>query len=386
MNTSLFSQIIRLLPREIFHRIVKRHESNRSIKSFTTWDHLLTMLFCQFSKAKSLREIENGLRSCEGKLNHLGMTSAPTRSNLSYCNANRTWMVFEEMFHAVLAKCRSLGCGPRKRRFTFKNKLYSLDATLIQVCLSIFDWAHYRKTKGAVKLHLLLDHDGYLPCFANITDGSVHEIHEARALKLKPGSFIVMDRGYNDYELFHTWTRDKVNFVTRMKDNARYRVLETRKTKTNSPIISDEIIEFDSSVSFAKCPVSLRRVVAWDKNTDQEAAFLTNNKTLEPEIVAEIYRDRWEIEKFFRAIKQNFRIKTFVGTSLNAVMIQIWTALIAILLVKYLQYQSSWDWSISNLTALLMMNLFIHKNLFRWLENPFHEEPDPPSEQILLKF
>lgn len=227
---------------------------------------------------------------------------------------------------------------------------------------------------------------GYLPCFVHVTEGKVHEVNVARTLELPQDSIVAMDRGYNDYELFLNWTKKGIWFVTRMKDNARYRVIHSNPFPHGSRIISDEVIEFSLNSSHEKCPIPLRRVVAMDDNDDGEVVFLTNNMKLDAQTIADIYRERWRIETFFRTIKQNFRIKSFVGTSFNAVMIQIWTALIAILVVKMLMLRSSFDWSLSNLVALLSMNLFIHKDLIRWLNEPYYQLPPPEDVQLQIAF
>ena len=236
-------------------------------------------------------------------------------------------------------KCRGLTQG--RKKFRFKNKLFSLDATVIELCVSLFDWAKYRQTKGAVKLHLLLDHEGYLPVFAHITEGKVHEIKIAREVSLPRGSIVVIDRGYVDYKLFGRWTEEGIYFVTRQKDNADYRVVEQRQLPYGRNILKDEVIELRGFYSQQKCAYRLRRIEVWDEENEQVMVMVTNHLSFGSTTIASIYRDRWQIEIFFKTIKQNLRIKTFVGTSSNAVMIQIWTALIAILLLKYLKFCST---------------------------------------------
>jgi hypothetical protein len=225
---NIFGQILKIIDRNDFVKIVAKYSSDKHSKGFNSWDHFVSMIFCQLAMAKSLREICDGLRSCAGKINHLGMFRLPTKSNLSYVNTHRSSELFEALFYLVLTKMQAEQF-PRKKKFRFKNKLYSYDATTIDLCLSLFDWAHYRKTKGAVKLHLLLDHDGYLPTFITITDGKTHEVNMARELKVAPGSIIALDRGYNDYKLFNDWTESGVWFVTRMKTNAAYDILEKQQ-------------------------------------------------------------------------------------------------------------------------------------------------------------
>ena len=282
-------------------------------------------------------------------------------------------------------QCHTHVAGGKK--FRFKNKLVSLDSTTIDLCLSIYDWAHFRRTKGAVKLHLVLDHDGYLPSFAVITEGKVSDVKVAHLLQFAPGTIVVDDRGYNDYRLFGTWTSNGVYFVTRMKGNALYRVIETKVVPQNRNIIKDEIILLTGVKAGEKCPYPLRRVEVYDAKKEQTLIFLTNNLKLGATTIAAVYKDRWQIELFFKALKQNLKIKTFVGTSANAVKIQIWTALITMLILRYLQLRSKFKWSLSNLVALLRMNLFTHRDLWAWLNKPFDVVTVPyVQEQIKLGF
>ena len=301
-TSSLFSQLLSLVDRNRFAKLVRETGSERRSKGFASWDHFIAMLFCQLAQAKSLREIDGGLKSCEGKLQHLGMEGAPGRSTLSYANANRSADLFEKLFYQVLGGVTPHAPG---KKFRFKSKLYSLDSTVIELCASMFDWAKFRATKGAAKLHLLLDHDGHLPSYARITEGRFYDFDASRRI-------------------------------------------DTR----------------------------FRRVIVWIEEKGEEMELLTNRFDLAAETIAEIYRQRWQIELFFKTIKQNLRIKTFVGTSANAVRIQIWTALIAMLLLKLLQFRSRIDWSLSNLVALLRWNLFTHKNLWKWIDEPFLPPPE----------
>jgi hypothetical protein len=315
--------------------MVKETGSERHARGFTSWSQFISMMFCQLGRANSLREISGGLRSCEGKLKHLGIT-APSHSTLSYANEHRPWELYQRLFLKFLERCRGQ-ISPCERKFRFKNKLISLDASVINLCLGMYDWAHYRRTKGAVKLHLLLDHDGYLPAFAVITEGKTSDIAIARQLHFEPYTIVVDDRGYNDYELWGSWTDQHVYFVTRMKDDAVFEVLSSNHLPRNRHILKDENIELGRLQSYLKCPYQLRRIEYYDPISQQVLVFLTNHVHLAASTVAAIYKDRWQIELFFKAIKQNLKIKTFVGTSANAVKIQIWTALIAMLLLRFLQ-------------------------------------------------
>ena len=355
-------------------------------KRFTTWTHFVSMLFCQLAQAKSLREICGGLACTVGKLKHLGVLLAPNKSTLSYANKQRPWEFFRDLFYQTLASCRSM--APAKHRFRFKNKLLSLDATTISLCLSLFPWAKFRRTKGAVKLHLLQDHDGYLPTFALITEAKLHDVNMARQVPLARGSIIAVDRGYNDYDLFFQWTLQGIFFVTRLKDNAVFDILEERSVPQNRNILEDQLIILRGLTSLQKYPIPLRRVVVWDEVNGREIVLLTNHMEFGPTTISAIYKERWQIELFFKAIKQNLKVKTFVGTSENALQIQIWTALIAMLLLKFMQFKSKFGWALSNLVAFIRWNLFTYRDLWAWLDNPFDIpplEPDPVQYSLFDK-
>ena len=374
-SCSMFSQILKLIPRIEFERLVKMTNAEHATKGFSSWGQFVAMLFCQLGRAHSLREIEGGLKSCEGKLSHLGI-EAPARSTLAYANAHRPWQLFEKVFYQLYEKIAAQTTG--RHKFRFKNKLVSIDSTVIDLCLSMYDWAKYRQTKGAVKLHLVLDHDGYLPQFGVITDGKVHDVKVAQQIDFAPGTIVVDDRGYNDYRLFANWTDTGVFFVTRMKSNALYEVVHTHTLPPNMNILSDETIRFTGTGATDKCPHPLRRIEMLRTDTNTVLVFLTNHFKLSASTIAAIYKDRWQIELFFKALKQNLKIKTFVGTSANAVHTQIWTALIAMLLLRFLQRSSTFGWSLSNLVALLRMHLFTHRDLMAWLRQPYAAPPDPP--------
>jgi len=336
------------------------------------------MMFCQLAQAKSLREISNGLGCCEGKLNHLGLAEGPKRSTLSFANAKRPWQVFEQVFYDQLGLAQSLA---PKKKLRFKNKLLSLDASVIDLSLSMFNWATFRQTKGAVKLHLLLDHDGYLPVYAHLSEGKVHEMVVAKSLNFAKGTVVVMDRGYIDYKLFARWTKAGIFFVTRLKENANYWDFEDRPLPKSGNVLKDQLIRLNPITSGAPCKEDLRLVTVWDERNQCEVRLLTNQLQFAANTIAAIYRERWQIELFFKALKQNLRIKTFVGTSANAVRIQIWTALIAILLLKILQFKSTFGWALSNLVALLRWNLFSYRDLWEWINRPFDTPPESPAIQ-----
>lgn len=262
----------------------------------------------------------------------------------------------------------------------------SLDSTTISLCLSLFPWASFRRAKGGVKLHVLLDHDHYMPEFVAIREAKHHDVTIAESLTINRGSIVAMDRAYNDFRLFSQWIEKGIFFVTRMKDNTQYRVIESRNVPQNRNILSDEWIVLTGTNAARKCPDTLRRIVVWDAEKKREIVLLTNHLTFDATTVSSIYKERWEIEVFFKTLKQTLQVKSFVGTSENALLVQIRTALISFLLFKWLHFLSQAQWSFSNLVSLLRLNLFVYKDLLEWLNNPFNIEPDNPvAHQLQLR-
>jgi hypothetical protein len=381
-TASCFAQVLSLVNRADFERAVRRHEAEKWTKGFSCWDQFVAMLFCQMGGAHSLREICGGLVTSLGKLVHLGMKQAPARSTLSYANEHRPWPVYQEVFESLLDRCRLEAAGKR-RKFRFKNPLRSLDSTVIELCLSSFDWARFRRTKGAIKLHLQLDHQGYLPCWALVTEGRTHDLKPAQTLSLAPGTLVVVDAGYNDYALLYRWHVESAFFVTRPKDNLLCEVVCTLEVPARSNVLRDEIIALTGPKTREKYPEILRRLVVWDEKNQREIVLISNLFHLAASTVAGIYKERWQIELFFKALKQNLKVKSFVGTSPNAVRIQIWTALIAMLLTKFLQLKSTFGWSLSNLSAMLRFNLLTYRDLWAWLDAPFQVPIEEPAVRQL---
>ncbi len=368
---SIFSQILQFVPRLEFEAAVQKAEHRQH--GFASWDQFGAMMFCQLGHAQSLREITGGLACCEGKLKHLGMDGAPAHSTLAYANKNRPWQLYQDVFQNLLGRCQQEAQN-HKRKFRFKNKLLSIDGTMIELSLSVFDWAAYKRTKGALKLHLVLDHDGYLPCYAVMTDGKESEMKVAKSMTFQPGTMLVFDRGYPDHDWWLSLTRSKVDFVTRLKDNVSYGVVSECEVPKGGDIIRDEVILLTSQQEIGP-QAQLRRIEVWVEERQETLVFVTNNFRLAASTIAAIYKERWQIELFFKALKQSLKIKTFVGTSENAVQIQIWTALIAMLLLKYLKMRSTFAWSFSHLVALLRHQLFVYRDLMTWLNNPFQAPP-----------
>jgi hypothetical protein len=384
-TTSLFGQILSHIPRNEFAGLVAKHRAERYSKGFSSWTQLVAMLFSQLAHADSLREICNGLACCLGKLKHLGVDGAPKRSTLSYANEHRPAALYEELFWTALHRFRGSGMLGKAKPFRFKNKLLSLDSTTISLCLEVFPWASFRRAKGGVKLHVLLNHDDYLPEYLLLTEARRSDVRPARQIPLRPGSVVVMDRGYNDFNLFGRWCDDGVFFVTRMKDGTNYDVVEHREVPQNRDILADDVIRLTGTGASEKCPHQLRRVVVWDAEHERHLVLLTNHLGFGATTLSAIYRDRWKIELFFKALKQNLKVKTFVGTSENALRIQIWTALLALLILKWLHYLSTATWSLSNLASLLRLNLFTYRDLLAWLNDPLETPPLVPlPEQLTL--
>jgi len=378
-NISLFAQIIQKLDRSIFKKLVKEHQTDKHQKGFDSWSHLISMLFCHLAKSQSLRDISNGLRSATGNLNHLGNVHPPTKSNLGYQNQHRAWELFRDYYYA-LQKQLGQQAGFKQVKFRIKSKIFLLDATTISLCLSLFDWAKYKTKKGAVKLHTLLDFDGNLPVYVNISDGKTADNKGAYDIPLIPQSVIVADRFYNDFHLLNVWDSNQVFFVIRHKENLKFTVIKENELPENrhQHILKDEIIELTGKTK-EKYAKKLRRVAVWDEKNEQVIELITNQMTWSCNTISELYKSRWDIEIFFRDIKQLLHIKSFIGTSSNAVMIQIWTALISILILKYLKAIAKYNWYLSNLVAFLRINLFVKINLQKWLDEPFLKKEKPPN-------
>jgi len=371
---SIFRQMIELIPRAMFERTVKETKAERHARGFSSWGQFIAMLFCQLGNAESLREICNGLAASEGKLKHLGVPRAPSRSTLAYANEHRPYQLYEQVFHQILALCTA-EASQQKRKFRFKNPLVSLDSTTIDLCAAVFDWAKYKRHKGAVKLHVQLNHSGYLPCYAVVSDGKCSDIAAARAMKWAKDTIVVLDRGYVDYEWWQSIGDNGAFFVTRRKKDVPLELVKELTPPQNRNVVKDQIVRLCSS-KLAGGEMILRLVTIWNEEKQELMEFLTNNLKLGASTIAAIYRDRWQIELFFKALKQLLRVKTFVGTSANALKTQVWSALIAALLLKWVQLRSKRNWSLSNLVALIRQQLFVYRDLFQLLDNDLQPPPE----------
>ena len=374
-NLTLFAQIVSNFDRYQFKKLVKEEKSDKFNKGLDSWTHFISMIFCQFSKSNSLRDISNGLRSATGNLNHLGVKKAPSKSSISYQNKHRNWELFEKYYFKLLEKL-SKEAGFKQVKFRIKSKIYLLDSTTISLCLSLFDWAKYRTTKGAVKLHTLLDYDGNLPAYINITDGKVGDNKGVADIPLIKNSVIVADRYYFDTSLLNKWDSNEVYFVIRLKENIKYKTIKEFELPENrhEHILKDEIVELQGINTKTKYPKRLRRIAIYDQKNGQTIELITNQLSWTANTISELYRSRWQIEIFFKEIKQLLKLKSFIGTSENAVMIQIWTAMITILMFKFLKAIAKYSWHLSNLVSFLRLNLFVKINLQKWLDKPFEED------------
>lgn len=383
VKVSLFSQIIGCLDRTKFSKLAGKHQSDKHSKGFNSWTHLVSMLFCQFAKSQSVRDISNGLRSATGNLNHFGVSRAPSKSNLSYQNKHREWKLFRDYYYALL---ESLGqqAGFKQVKFRIKSKIFLLDATTISLCLSLFDWARYKRTKGAIKMHTLLDYDGNLPAYVNVTDGKTADNKGAYDIPLLKGSVIVADRFYNDFSLLNIWDSKGVYFVVRHKENLQYTMVEENELpeKRDEHILKDDIITLSNPVSAQKYDGLLRRIALWDDKNQQVIELITNHPKWSANTIGELYKSRWQVEIFFREVKQLLHIKSFIGTSQNAVLIQIWSALITILVLKALKAKAKYQWHLSNLIAFIRLNLFVKIDLWHWINHPFIEATESPPAEI----
>lgn len=382
-NITLFSQIVSKLDRLSFNKIVKARQTDKHAKGYDSWTHLVAMLFCQFAKSQSVRDISNGLKSATGNLNHLGVQTAPSKSSISYQNKHRDWELFRDYYFALM---KSLGqqAGFKQVKFKIKSKIFLLDSTTISLCLSVFDWAKYKTAKGAVKMHTLLDYDGNLPAYVNITDGKTADNKGAYDIPLIKQSVIVADKFYNDFYLLNVWDSNQVFFVIRHKENLQYSTVKELELPENRQqhLLKDETISLSKETSKQKYKGKLRRVSVWSEEHNCVIELITNNLKWSANTISELYKSRWQIEIFFREIKQLLHIKSFIGTTPNAVWIQIWTALITILILKALKAMAKYGWHLSNLVAFIRLNLFVKISLQQWLDKPFEPPPEPSQKFI----
>jgi hypothetical protein len=380
-HNTVFSQLLKLLPRHEFETLSKQHHSGRSFRSASRWAQFVTMAMAQLSGRNSLRDIVENMSAQAHRLYHLGSVKL-SRSNLSRINEGKPYALYEALFGKLLGRCQAV--APR-HNFRFNNPLYSLDASTIDLCLSVFPWADFRTTKGAIKLHVGLNHKGYLPEFVTITEGKDHDVTVGRTLAFPKGSIVVVDKAYNDYAWYNQLTGKEIFFVTRLKSNAKYRVISRKSVNKGKGLTCDQTIEFTGARTAKKCPVQLRRIGYRDSATGKHYVFLTNNFKLSARTIADIYKARWQVELFFKWIKQNLKIKSFIGTSKNAVMTQIWIALCIYLLLAFIKFQSRLGKSMQQILRLLQLNLFEKRDLMELLRgDPILNKQHNINQIVLL--
>ena len=370
-HNTVFAQLLKFVPRHEFETLANQHHCGRSFRTASRWSQFVTLAMAQLAGRSSLRDIVENISAQAHRLYHLGSAKL-TRSNLSRINEDKPCALYEALFGKLLSRCQ--GMTP-DHDFRFNNPLYSLDASTIDLCLSAFPWADFRTTKGAIKLHVGLNHAGYLPEFVTITDGKTSDIEAGRALDFPKGSMVAIDRGYNDYAWYNQLTEKGIFFVTRLKSNAKTCVVSRRMVLSGKGLTSDQTIEFTGALTVKKCPIQLRRIGYRDPETGKHYIFLTNNFKLAAKTIADIYKARWQVELFFKWIKQNLKIKSFIGTSKNAVMAQIWIALCVYLLLAFIKFQSKLKKSMQQILRLLQLNLFEKRDLMALLRG------DPPLDR-----
>lgn len=372
---TIFSQILKLVPRHEFETLAKQYHSGRSFRTASRWSQFVSLSMAQLSGRCSLRDIVENLSAQTHRLYHLGSAKL-SRSNLSRINEDKPCALYEALFGKLLNRCQ--GKGP-DHKFRFNNPLYSLDASTIDLCLSVFPWAEFRTTKGAIKLHVGLNHRGHIPEFVTVTDGKVGDVTIGRKIDFPKGSIVAIDRGYNDYAWYNQLTEKGIFFVTRLKSNAKTRVIQRHSVLKSKGLTSDHTIEFTGPHTAKKCPVQLRRIGYRDSVTGKHYTFLTNNFKLAAKTIADIYKARWDVELFFKWIKQNLKIKAFIGTSKNAVMTQIWIAMCVYMLLAFIKFQSKLKKSMQQILRILQLNLFEKRNLMALLRGDlvYNKKPDP---------
>ena len=350
---TVFHQLLKFIPRHRFADLEKEHGTGRKARKFTRWNQFVALMFMQITGRASLRDSVQSLGVRNGFLYHLGLRNV-CRSTFSDANNKRPASFFKALFDLTYQQCRPMA---PKHKFRFKNRLYSMDATTVSLCLSVFPWAKFRRAKGGIRLHTVLDHSGYLPAFMEISDGKKHEIRAAKSLRLPKGSIVAVDRAYTDYGWFASLVESSISFVIRQKRNATYRTIERRSVNKRQGLTSDQTIMLTGTKA-SLCPHPLRRIGYKDPQTGKHYVFLTNNFALSAKTICDIYKERWQIELFFKWIKQNLKIKAFIGNSENAVMTQIYTALTTYLLLAYLNFLAKLNITLTTLIRILQLNLF----------------------------
>lgn len=378
-HNTVFSQLLKLVPRHAFERLAKSHHRGRKKRVMTRWTQFVALSLGHLGGRSSLRDIESALDVQRCRRYHLGC-NAVRRSSLARANEAMSYGFYTDLFQQLYGRC--CGHGPR-HGFRFKGKLFSLDASLIDVSMQVFPWADYNTKKAAFKLHLGLDHDGHIPSFVAITRAKVSETKVAPKIDFPRGSVVVFDKGYSDYGWYKVLNDKGIYFVTRQRANARYTVVERRAFAPGTGVTSDQIIRYTSLRARRKNLPVLRRVGYRDPDTGKHYVFVTNQFSWSPKTIAQIYKQRWQIELFFKWIKQNLKIKTFLGTTQNAVMTQVLVALCLYLLLSYIKFTSKLTRSLQQILRLIQLNLFVRRGLASLLGPPGHPNTAPPPQLTL---
>jgi putative transposase len=378
-HNTAFHQLLKPVSRHEFESLAKIHHSGQKLRSATRWDQFIGMFISQVSDRQSLRDIHSNLETQRHKLYHLGAKPI-ARSTLARLNEKQPAELYQGLFGKLLVRCKNT---PGKHKFRFKNPLYSLDASAIDLAMNLFPWAAHRDDTANVKLSVGLNHGTLIPEFVALSDGNENDMIEGRKFDFPKGSIVAFDKGYFDYEWYKTLTDKGIFFVTRLRTNAVYEVHADYPVKPNSGVLADQDIQPSSAHALKRGAPPMRRVVYHCSETEKTYEFLTNHFSLSAKTIAGIYKDRWQVELFFKAIKQSLSIKTFLGRSRNAVMTQIWIAMTVYLLVAYARYAARSGWTVLRMLRVLQMNLFERKTLQEVL-NPSPPDPNKNEPQMRL--
>ena len=380
LTNTVLSQLLKLIPRHEFQPLAQEHHQGQRLRKISRWDQFVSLMMAQLTGRQSLRDIEANMNAQASSHYHLGVRRI-SKSSLARVNEKQPHSLFVALFGKLVTRCHALS---PQHKFRFKNPLYSLDASLIELSLAIFPWADHNRSKAAMKLHVGLDHRGHFPAFATVTDGLRHDVPVGRQFDFPKGSVVVIDKGYTDYGWYKQLTDKGIFFVTRQRTNAKYRVIERREVNRELGVTSDQIIELTGAQLKDKAIPRLRRIGYRDLDTGKHYVFLTNHLRLCAKTVADVYKDRWQVELFFKALKQNLKIHAFVGNSRNAVLTQIWVALCTYLLLSYLKFLSKTGWSEQRIMRLLQANLFSKKDLMALIRpSPSGVQAGPPQLALL---
>lgn len=381
---AIFSQLMNFLPLYEFRQCVKRYNGDHKVQSFSCLDQFLCMAFAQLTYRESLRDIEACLRAAHTKLYHMGIRGRVSRSTLANANSVRDWRIYRDFGHVLIRIARRLYIDERFG-LELKETVYALDSTTIDLCLSLFPWARFRRSKGAVKIHTLLDLRGSIPAIIIVTHGKIHDVNILDRLIFEAGAFYIMDRGYLDFSRLHKIHLASAFFVIRAKKNFRFNRLYSHPVDKQSGVQCDQTITLAGFYTKQDYPEKLRRVRYFDKQTNTHFVFLTNNFTLSADVIAELYRNRWQVELFFKWIKQHLRIKAFFGTSENAVKTQVWIAISVYVLVAIVKKTLNLDASLYTILQIISVTAFEKTPLLQALEAMnYINQNDDPCKQLTL--